>query len=79
MTMRKIRPTHDNVIIRRDEPEKMTPGGLHIPDTVLSRQRSAGVYGTVLTQGPGHRWPNGTLRPHDVKIGWRNDVRLRNL
>ncbi len=71
MNKKSIRPIHDNVILRREEPEKMTPGGLHIPDTVLATKRSTGLYGTVVTMGPGHRWPNGTLRPHDVKPGDR--------
>jgi co-chaperonin GroES (HSP10) len=43
-----VRPIQDQVLVRRDEPEKQTRGGLHLPDGSWDWP----VCGTVLAIGP---------------------------
>lgn len=59
-------PLDDRMIVQLNENERMTAGGLFIPDTASIR----GQYrGTVLVVGRGHRNEKGLLRPMDVKPG----------
>jgi chaperonin GroES len=61
-----LTPLDDRLIVQPEEGEKMTPGGLYIPDTV---QATGNYKGTVLAVGRGHRDEKGHMRPMDVKAG----------
>jgi len=40
------------LLIKPDETEKISPGGIVIPETILERERKAVEYGIVLQIGP---------------------------
>jgi chaperonin GroES len=61
----KIRPLHDRVIIRRLEEERMSAGGIVIPDTATEKP----IRGEVVAAGPGKVTDDGKLRPLDLKPG----------
>jgi chaperonin GroES len=61
----KIRPLHDRVIIKREEEERKSPGGIVIPDTASEKPSR----GRVLAVGKGKILENGTVRPLDLKVG----------
>jgi chaperonin GroES len=63
----KIRPLHDRVIVKRVEEEKLSPGGIVIPDTASEKP----VQGEVIAVGNGKLLENGEIRPLDVKKGDR--------
>jgi chaperonin GroES len=63
----KIRPLHDRVIVRRLEEEKLSPGGIVIPDTASEKP----VQGEVIAVGNGKLLDNGEIRALDVKKGDR--------
>jgi chaperonin GroES len=48
-----IRPLHDRILVRRDESESVTRGGIVLPDSVAGKDRPQ--KGTVLAVGPGKR------------------------
>jgi chaperonin GroES len=62
-----LTPLDDRLIIEISAGEKITAGGLIIPDTVTDT--SGNYKGTVLIAGRGHRDEKGKLRPMDVKAG----------
>jgi chaperonin GroES len=51
MTIMKIRPLHDRVLIKRLEEEDKTAGGLYIPDTAKEKP----IRGKVIAVGAGKR------------------------
>ena len=61
----KIRPLHDRVIVKREEDERKSPGGIVIPDTATEKP----IRGKVLAVGKGKILEGGDVRPLDVKIG----------
>src|ERR1700679_3623456 len=61
----KIRPLHDRVIVKREEEERKSPGGIVIPDTATEKP----VFGKVIAVGKGKILENGEIRPLDVKVG----------
>ena len=61
----KIRPLHDRVIVKREEDERKSPGGIVIPDTATEKP----MKGRVLAVGKGKILESGDIRPLDVKIG----------
>jgi len=61
----KIRPLHDRVIIRRKEEERMSAGGIVIPDSAAEKP----IQGEVVAVGKGKILENGDVRPLDVKAG----------
>jgi chaperonin GroES len=63
----KIRPLHDRVIVKRVEEEKLSPGGIVIPDTASEKP----VQGEVIAVGNGKILENGEIRALDVKKGDR--------
>jgi chaperonin GroES len=63
--MKKIRPLHDRVIVRRLEEERKTAGGIVIPDTAKEKP----VSGEVIAVGSGKILEDGKVRPLDVKVG----------
>jgi len=60
-----IRPLHDRVVVRRQEEEKTTPGGILLPDSASEKPAE----GEVIACGNGKLLENGDIRPLDVKPG----------
>ena len=63
----KIRPLQDRVIVKREEEETKTKGGIIIPDTAKEKPQE----GEIIAVGPGGRDENGKITPLDVKAGDR--------
>ena len=61
----KIRPLHDRVIVKRDEEERKSVGGIVIPDTATEKP----IFGKVIAVGKGKILENGDIRPLDLKVG----------
>ena len=61
----KLRPLHDRVIVRREEEERTSPGGIVIPDTAAEKP----IQGKVLAVGNGKILDSGDVRHLDVKVG----------
>jgi chaperonin GroES len=62
-----IRPLHDRVIVRRLEEERLSAGGIVIPDTAAEKP----IQGEILAVGKGKLLDNGEVRPMEVKVGDR--------
>lgn len=60
-----IRPLHDRVVVRRLEEEKMSPGGIVIPDSATEKP----IQGEIVAVGNGKILENGEVRGLDVKPG----------
>lgn len=60
-----IRPLHDRVVIKRMEEERMSSGGIVIPDSATEKP----IRGEVVSIGKGKVSESGELRPLDVKPG----------
>ncbi len=63
----KLRPLHDRILVKRIAEEKMTAGGIIIPDSVKEKP----IEGKVIAVGNGKTNEEGTIRPLDVKAGDR--------
>ncbi|NQU60892.1 MAG: co-chaperone GroES [Rhodospirillales bacterium] len=61
----KFRPLHDRVLVKREEQDKKTAGGIIIPDTVQEKP----MEGKVVSVGSGTRSEDGKVTPLDVKAG----------
>lgn len=61
----KIRPLGDRIVVRREEEEARSPGGIFIPDTAKEKP----VQGIVVAIGEGKRLENGDRLSPDVKMG----------
>jgi chaperonin GroES len=61
----KIRPLHDRVIVKREDDERKSPGGIVIPDTAAEKP----IKGRVIAVGKGKILEGGDVRPLDVKVG----------
>ena len=61
----KIRPLHDRVIVRREEEEQKTAGGILLPGSAQEQPNQ----GEVVAVGSGRILDNGDVRPIDVKVG----------
>jgi chaperonin GroES len=64
-SMKKIRPLHDRVIVKRLESERKTSSGIVIPESATEKPDQ----GEILAVGPGKRDDSGKLIPMDVKVG----------
>jgi chaperonin GroES len=62
-----IRPLHDRVVIKRMEEERMSAGGIVIPDTATEKP----IKGEVVAVGEGKPLDNGQVRVLKVKKGDR--------
>lgn len=62
-----LTPLDDRILVQIKEEERMTPGGLYIPDTVSDV--SGNFKGTVVAVGRGHMNKKGKIKPLDVKPG----------
>ncbi|MDG2019235.1 MAG: co-chaperone GroES [Porticoccaceae bacterium] len=61
----KIRPLHDRVIVRREEEEQKTAGGILLPGSAQEKPNR----GEVVAVGSGRVLDNGEIRAVDVKVG----------
>jgi chaperonin GroES len=62
-----IRPLHDRVVLKRDERQRHSAGGILIPDTAGEKPTE----GRVIAVGKGKILENGKVRPMDLKVGDR--------
>ena len=60
-----LRPLHDRVIVKRMEEERMSAGGIVIPDSAAEKP----VRGEVLAVGNGKILDNGEKRALDISVG----------
>lgn len=60
-----LRPLHDRVVVRRLEEERMSAGGIVIPDNATEKPSK----GEVVAVGPGKRLDNGQVAELSVKVG----------
>ena len=63
----KIRPLHDRVMVKREDEERKSPGGIVIPDTAAEKP----IRGKIIAVGKGKILENGNVRPLDLKVGDR--------
>ncbi len=61
----KIRPLHDRVVVRREDEETKSAGGIVLPGSATEKPSR----GEVLAVGNGKVNDNGDVRPLDVKVG----------
>ena len=61
----KLRPLHDRVIVKRMEEERVSAGGIVIPDSAAEKP----VRGEIVAAGNGKILENGDKRDLDVKVG----------
>ena len=61
----KLRPLHDRVIVKRMEEERMSAGGIVIPDSATEKP----VRGEVLAVGNGKILDSGDKRALDIGVG----------
>ncbi len=60
-----LQPLHDRVVIKRMEEERMSAGGIVIPDTATEKP----IKGEVVAVGEGKPLDNGQIRKLKVKAG----------
>lgn len=65
VTVGKIRPLSDNILVEPSEKETLLPSGIVIPDTAKEKPQQ----GKVVAVGPGKRDEDGDRVPMDVKVG----------
>ena len=61
----KIRPLHDRVIVKREDEERKSPGGIVIPDTAAEKP----IRGKIVAVSKGKILEDGKVRPLDLKVG----------
>jgi chaperonin GroES len=61
----KIRPLYDRVVVRRNEEEKATAGGILLPGSAKEKPNQ----GEIVAVGAGKALESGELRPMAVKVG----------
>ena len=64
--MSKIVPLDDRVLIKPALTERVTPGGLILPETSTLE---GNLRGAVLAVGRGHQDKKGRVRPLDLRVG----------
>lgn len=62
-----LKPLHDRVLVERVDSEKVTAGGIVIPDTAAEKADQ----GVVLAVGPGKRDEHGVLHAVSLQSGDR--------
>ncbi len=60
-----LRPLHDRVVVRRMEEERMSAGGIVIPDSATEKPSR----GEIIAAGNGKVADNGSRQEMDVKVG----------
>ena len=63
--MSTLRPLHDRVIVKRLEEERISAGGIVIPDSATEKP----TRGKVTAAGTGLIQKDGSVRPMSVKTG----------
>ena len=63
--MKKIRPLHDRVVVRRIEEDAVSAGGIVLPDTASEKPSQ----GEILAVGPGKKDDDGNRQALDVSVG----------
>jgi chaperonin GroES len=63
--MKKVRPLHDRLLVRRIEEKETAKGGIIIPDTAKEKPQE----GEILAVGSGKILDNGSKLAPDVKVG----------
>jgi chaperonin GroES len=61
----KLRPLHDRVVVRRMEEERMSAGGIVIPDSATEKP----IRGEVIAVGNGKSNEQGQKVAMDLKVG----------
>lgn len=61
----KIRPLYDRVVVRRNEEEETSAGGIVLPGSAKEKPNQ----GEVVAVGEGKSLDSGELRPLAVKVG----------
>uniref|UniRef100_A0A451DES6 Co-chaperonin GroES n=1 Tax=Buchnera aphidicola (Cinara pseudotsugae) TaxID=2518978 RepID=A0A451DES6_9GAMM len=61
----KLRPLHDRVIVKRNEAESKSAGGIVLTGSAAGKS----TRGVVLSVGKGRILDNGIIKKLDVKIG----------
>jgi chaperonin GroES len=67
MDMKNLRPLGDRVIVKIDEADDKTAGGIIVPE----QAREKLTRGVIIAVGPGRRSDDGKLREPRVKTGER--------
>lgn len=60
-----IKPLYDRVVIKRMEEEKVSAGGIVIPDSATEKP----IKGEVIAVGEGKAFDNGSVRAPKVQVG----------
>ena len=60
-----IRPLQDRVLVRRNEEEATSPGGIILADSAKEKP----MQGVIIAVGNGKKLDNGSVQPLDVKAG----------
>ncbi len=60
-----LRPLHDRVVVRRVEEERMSAGGIVIPDSATEKPSR----GEIVAVGKGKVMENGSRQEMDVQVG----------
>ena len=63
----KLQPLGDRVVVKRDESEEITAGGIVLPDSAKDKP----ARGKVISVGDGRLLEDGTRAPFQVKVGDR--------
>ena len=61
----KIKPLNDRVLVKREDEEETTAGGIVLPGSAKEKSSK----GTVVEVGPGALQDDGSRRPMSVKVG----------
>lgn len=62
---KELRPLHDRVILKREEAESKSAGGIVLTGSAATKSSR----GKVIAVGKGRILENGQLKPMDVKVG----------
>jgi chaperonin GroES len=62
----KIKPMQDRLVVKPEEEELKTAGGIIVPDTAAKEKP---MKGEVVAAGPGKIGKDGKRLPMDVKVG----------
>src|SRR5205814_10721234 len=60
-----IRPLHDRILVKREQEQDKTAGGIYIPDAAKEKP----IQAKVIAVGNGKLLEDGKVRPLDVKAG----------
>ena len=61
----KIRPLQDRVVVKRQDEEKTSSGGIVLPGSATEKPQQ----GEVVAVGPGKKTEDGKVVPVDLKVG----------